>query len=208
MAFRESTAEFGKDLYASVLKRLETVPLRLLPAAIYQCLLFFRGTDHLQDCFECLFAVMEAQNDKIQARECMAHIRLAISHDVGLSQALAKFCQRALHPLVEPSPYLLLIIIDVFQGSKEAISLLERYLGKIASNLDRAAALKETIAGLDPTKWPRPQRILARVIKTVEGDDDRSLGALCTLGLGLLASQNSLLRATGGDVLLSIYQVG
>ncbi len=139
VAMRESPMVPPQSLVSLAMKRLEDVPAKALPAAIYQSLLWLRGTSHLHACLETIFALLEATNDRTNDNECIAHIRLAIDHDKGIGSALLKYARVALRGVRRPSHLSILLIVSMAHSSESLYALIEAYLYRQISTNSRLA---------------------------------------------------------------------
>ena len=194
-----------------ITKKLEDVPTKSLPAAIYQLLQWCRSCpkEHGR-CFETIFAVIEAKCEKIEVGECLAHIRLALSHERELMNSFIKEAKRMLQHGVEVSPYLLLLLLGSEGESVESVKHVEHFIADVLST-SYAAEKRGILTDLELSKWPKIERLLTRLLSVVQSDDEISIRSILQLAFNLMnrnvnnVTVRTAISAIGSKLLLDGY---
>lgn len=210
IAMRETNFNCSDSVYLNMLRKLELVPAKKLPAAMYQYLLWFRRTSLMNKCFETIFAVLESQNDRAETVDCLSHIRVALLNESNISIPFIKYVKSSFRNIQEVSPFTIVLFLGSSINSEEATRHIESFLSKLASIEECLSNRDQPIPGLEIQRWPSARRIVSRLLNIVENNDEATLIMLINLALKLIshkAGQSSPLVESGGYLLRSIYTV-
>lgn len=126
---RELPFTLTPEIYGMILRKLEDVPSKDIPSALYQVLLLFRNSGALLSCFETILALVESQKDRIDVAESISCIKLAIQHEASISRAFLKYSKSCLKLSWDPSPFLIILLlcmstnVEVLYPANHIISL-------------------------------------------------------------------------------------
>jgi hypothetical protein len=213
VSFREVQMVYPDSVYQMMLKKFEDVPSNNMPAGIYQYLLWCRGTPFLVPCFETIFAILESHGENLDIGECLALVKLALMHEANIAEPFFKYAKGLLKTFTDTSPFVMLLLMSgSWSTLNDTVKSVENYLVQLTTLRYRLGKIGH-IADLNEERWPTINRILMRLSKVVQPDDEPSLLSLINLAVGLLkvrASDIPVIQQSqdaGQTLLVDLYSV-
>lgn len=209
LALREIPDSLSDQTLGPLLKKLEDVPAKSLPAAIYQTLYWCRHStkDH-RACLETIFLVMEAKASQMNIRECLDYIRLALFHEISLMKSFLRESKTLLRLGNVVSPCVLLLLLSCEEGiqMEGKVRTIERHICEATSlRLAMDELLRTEQLDSDLSNWPNGNKILSRLVDIAQEDDERSVRALISLALALLCKKVKEVASLGSVLMKDLF---
>lgn len=210
LALREVSDSLNDQTLEPMLKNLEDVPVRSLPAAIYQTLYWCRHStkDH-RACFEAIFLVIEANASQVNIRECLEYVRLALFHEAALMKSFVRESNTLLRLGNAVSPCVLLLLLSCEEGiqMEGKIRTIERHICEATALRCLAVddLLRTEQLDSDLSSWPNGNKILSRLVDIAQEDDERSVRALISLSLALLCKKVKEIISLGSELMKDLF---
>ena len=213
ISLRKVQIVYPDVVYQMMLKKFEDVPSKSMPAGIYQYLLWCRGTPFIVPCFETIFAILESNGENLDIGECLSLVKLALMHEANIAEPFFKYAKGLLKSFTDTSPFVMLLLMSgSWSTLNDTVKSVENYLVQLTILRYRLGKIGY-IADLSEERWPAINRILTRLAKVVQPDDEPSLLSLINLAIGLLkvrAVDMPVIQQSqdaGQTLLLDLYSV-